>query len=51
MLSTNLLYTAITRAKSEVIVIGDPEIFTKGIQSNWKTKRDTFMPEALNEIL
>ena len=50
MLSTNLLYTAITRAKDEVIIIGDPEAFINGINSYWKTERDTFLPEALEKI-
>ena len=50
MLSTNLLYTAITRAKDEVIIIGDPEVFINGINSYWKTERNTFMPEALEVI-
>jgi exodeoxyribonuclease V alpha subunit len=51
MLSTNLLYTAITRAKDEVIIIGDPEVFINGINSYWKTERDTFLPEALKKLL
>ena len=51
MLSTNLLYTAITRAKDEVILIGDPEVFINGINSYWKTERDTFLPEALKKLL
>ena len=46
----NPLYTAITRAKDEVIIIGDPEVFINGINSYWKTERDTFLPEALNKI-
>ena len=51
MLSTNLLYTAITRAKDEVIIIGDPEVFINGINSYWKTERDTFLPEAFKKLL
>lgn len=34
MLNMNLLYTAITRAKSKLIIIGDPVLFTEYLKIN-----------------
>jgi exodeoxyribonuclease V alpha subunit len=47
MLRKNLLYTAITRGKRKVVLVGDLEAFRKGIQSN----RGVFRYTGLSEIL
>ena len=47
MLRKNLLYTAITRGKRKVILVGDLEAFRKGIHSN----RGVFRYTGLSEIL
>ena len=48
----NLLYTAITRAKSLIIIVGDQNIFNEMILNNRKTLRYTSLKQLLtgNEI-
>ena len=41
MLSRNLLYTAVTRGKSKVCVIGERDIFKKAIRETFKGSRYT----------
>jgi len=45
MLQRELLYTAVTRAKEELYIICEPEIFTKGIQSQ-RVKGNTLAEKA-----
>lgn len=47
MLQRNLLYTAITRAKEKVIIIGSKKALTTAIQSNRTQKRYTLLTERL----
>lgn len=47
MLQRNLLYTAITRAKEKVIIIGSKKALTTAIQSNRTQKRYTLLAERL----
>lgn len=47
MLQRNLLYTAITRAKQKVIIIGSKKALTTAIQSNRTQKRYTLLAERL----
>lgn len=46
MLQRNLLYTAITRAKQKVIIIGSKALMT-AVQSNRTQKRYTLLAERL----
>ena len=41
LLTRNLLYTAVTRAKSIVVLVGNPEIINGMIDNNKQTKRYT----------
>lgn len=47
MLQRNLLYTAITRAKEKVIIIGSKRALTTAVQSNRTQKRYTLLTERL----
>lgn len=47
MLQLNLLYTAITRAKQKVIIIGSKKALMTAIQSNRTQKRYTLLAERL----
>jgi len=49
LLYRNLLYTAVTRAKKLLIVIGDERIFNKMAENNRKTLRYTLLKEFLIE--
>ena len=48
MVNRNLLYTAITRAKKEIRIIGDLAVFSKGIQKKPR-QRYTFLKDLLIE--
>ena len=45
MLNTKLLYTAITRAKKQCIIIGESGAFERGCRRLETTKRHTVMQE------
>lgn len=51
MLQRNLLYTAITRAKEKVILLGSKKALTTAIQSNRTQKRYTLLAERLAQKL
>ena len=48
LMTRNLLYTAITRAKTMVILVGNDGIIEKMTKNNSYTKRFTGLPEMLN---
>lgn len=50
-LQRNLLYTAITRARKKVILIGHREAMEKAVRNNKVDGRNTLFPERLGEIL
>lgn len=50
-LQRNLLYTAITRARKKVILVGHPEAFAKAIGNNRVDTRNTLFPDRLAEFL
>ena len=43
MFYNKLIYTAITRAKSSLIIIGDMESFNSSVQTNYANNRNTFL--------
>lgn len=47
MLQRNLLYTAITRAKEKVVLLGSKKALTTAVQSNRTQKRYTLLAERL----
>lgn len=47
MLKRNLIYTAITRAKKKVILIGEKRAFMAGIHKNDSAKRNTLLSERI----
>jgi exodeoxyribonuclease V alpha subunit len=49
MLKRNLLYTAITRGKSCVVVIGEPEALSSAIKRGYITKRVNKLEDWLND--
>lgn len=51
MLQRNLLYTAITRAKEQVILIGSKKALTTAVQSNRTQRRYTLLAERLAKKL
>lgn len=50
-LQRNLLYTAITRARKKVIIVGHPEAVEKAVKNNRQATRNTLFPERLAEFL
>jgi len=51
MLQRNLLYTAITRAKKKVIVLGHGSAIERSIENTSVTKRNTILGERIKECL
>ena len=49
LLNRNLLYTAVTRAKKCVTIVGNDETFNMMIQNNIETKRYTGLKARLQE--
>lgn len=50
-LERNLIYTAITRARKKVILVGHPEALEKAVHNNRVDTRNTLFPERLQELL
>ncbi|MDA9559231.1 helicase C-terminal domain-containing protein, partial [Alphaproteobacteria bacterium] len=51
MLDPKLLYTAVTRAKNKVILIGNKRSFIRGLKSNWKYNRLTFLKNRIQDFM
>jgi len=49
MLSRNLLYTAVTRAKKAVVMTGDPKAVSYAVRNNDSRKRNTTLAERIRE--
>ena len=49
MLYNKLIYTGVSRAKKSLILLGDPIIFSRGIQNNYSSERKTTLIKRLNE--
>ncbi|MCL2772990.1 MAG: ATP-dependent RecD-like DNA helicase [Oscillospiraceae bacterium] len=49
MLSRNLLYTAVTRAKKTVVILGDKNAVYRAVRNNDSRKRNTMLAERLRE--
>ena len=49
MLDPKLLYTAVTRAKKKVLMIGNRQSFINGLKANWKYDRLTFLDKIIKE--
>lgn len=49
MLSRNLLYTAVTRARERLVVIGDEETIAEGIKREEQLERNTGLKEMLTK--
>ena len=49
MLSRNLLYTAVTRARERLVVIGDADTIRRGIKVEENTQRNTWLKEMLDK--
>ena len=47
MLYNKLIYTAVTRAKEKLILVGDPQAFIYGIRNNYVENRKTGLKEML----
>ena len=50
-LQRNLIYTAITRARKKVILVGHPEALEKAIRNNKVDTRNTLFPDRLRAII
>ena len=51
MLYKKLIYTAVTRAKKRLIIIGEPYAFMYGVGNNLEYTRKTSLKEKLFECL
>lgn len=49
ILNRNLLYTAITRAKNMVVIVGDKQVIEKMVANNFIKKRYTLLTELLTD--
>lgn len=49
IVTRNLLYTAITRAKKAVVLVGSKQILARMIHNNYTAKRYTMLKDFLNE--
>lgn len=49
LMCRNLLYTAVTRAKSMVIMVGSPAVCEKMVENNYEQKRFSGLLKKLNE--
>ena len=49
LLTRNLLYTGITRAKQNLFILGEEEAIKKSINNNELLKRKTSLYEMINE--
>lgn len=47
MLYNKLIYTAVTRAKSSIIIIGDPACFINGIKNDYVENRKTTLKDMI----
>ncbi len=50
LMNRNLLYTAVTRAKSCVTLVGDAQTFYRMIDNTFEQKRYTSLKERINEF-
>lgn len=50
MLYRKLIYTAVTRAKSKLILLGDPTAFDLAVQNNQEYKRKSTLMEKLQKL-
>jgi len=50
-LQRNLLYTAITRARKKVILVGHPEALEKAVKNNRVDARNTLFPDRLKALM
>ena len=50
LLTRNLLYTAVTRAKSYVVMVGIKEVVDAMIENNREVLRNSMLDEMVNEI-
>lgn len=51
MLQRNVLYTAVTRGKQRVILVGEPKAIALAARNNRTTKRNTLLAERLRNTL
>ena len=51
MLRRNLIYTALTRAKSKVVIVGEMNSFVRGIKKNWVDFRYTNLFNILEKYI
>ena len=47
MLYNKLIYTGVTRAKSALVIVGDPNCFINGIKNDYVENRQTTLKEFL----
>ena len=47
LLSSNLIYTAITRSEKKCLIIAEPSAFQKGVKNIKENQRDTFLKDML----
>ena len=51
LLSRNLLYTAVTRAKTLAVIVGQPETLFRMVDNNRETHRNTTLCERIQKML
>ena len=50
MLQRRLIYTAVSRAKKSLILLGSKDLFEKAVLKEEKTLRHTTLKERMNKI-
>ena len=51
MLYKKLIYTAVTRAKDNLTIVGDPKAFYHAVNNNFEIERKTFLKERLVSLM
>ena len=50
MLYNKLIYTAVSRAKKSLIIVGDPKAFVQGVRNNYSSNRKTSLKDRIYEV-
>ena len=49
IMTRNLLYTAVTRARDLVVIVGDRDTLSRMVRNNYTAKRYTLLTEFISE--
>ena len=50
MLYNKLVYTAVSRAKKSLVIVGDPKVFIQAVNNNYSANRKTSLKDRIYEV-